>query len=127
MSTYYMINSKCKSFSKADDNIKKAVINSLDRLMVKIKASGKPLSQIFNDDTVIYDRISNEFFLLKCRVDHLQFRIVYSMEKKDSEDICYLVDMRIKKKNTKSYISDLNDKYKECHIASMSFYKYLKQ
>lgn len=113
MSTYYMINSKCKSFSKADDNIKKAVINSLDRLMVKIKASGKPLSQIFNDDTVIYDRISNEFFLLKCRVDHLQFRIVYSMEKKDSEDICYLVDMRIKKKNTKSYISDLKRRRKK--------------
>lgn len=103
--------------------MKKSILNSLDRLMMRISASGKPITQIFNDDKIIYDKISNEVFLLKSRIDHVQLRIVYSLKMIESEYVIYLIDVITKKKNTKSYINELNKKYRSCRLTDMEFNK----
>ena len=119
----YMVNTKCKSFKKADKVIKQAIIGSLIRLSERLESNQKEINTIFNNDSIVYDRITDEIFIFKARSNKIQLRIVYACKLLGSEYTIYLIDYSLKKENNKKYINELNKKYQAVQLKDIKFDK----
>lgn len=116
------INSKCKQYKKENKTMQRSLCKSLEHLVDKIEAEGSNINKIYNNDSIIYDRINDHIFIFKTHGrDNTQLRIVYSFEYKHGDSILYLLDYANKKKNDKEYLSQLNSKYKDVRISDLMF------
>lgn len=116
------INAKCKQYRKEDQLTQRSINSSLARLSLKIAAEGGNVQNIFNTDSVIYDRINDQIYIYKAHgVNNIQLRIVYAYEKINGEPIIYLIDYTIKKSNDKQYISNMNKKFKTTNLSDIIF------
>ena len=116
------VNTKCKQYKKEDKTTQKAINALLERLLMKINAEGKDVNGIYNNDSIIYDRINKSFFLYKAHgANNTQLRIVYAFERKGENSILYLIDYVVKKKNDKQYIADMNNKFRTSELTDMAF------
>ena len=112
---------KCKPFKKADRAMQKCIYERLIRLEDKIVSTGyTDVNLIFSDDSITYDRISDELYIYKTHGrDNQQIRIVYGY---DGSNI-YLVDFVNKKANNKQYLSDLGSKFRNMNLCDMNFFE----
>lgn len=120
--TKIMVNKKCKQYNKADLTTKKSIRSNIQKLSDKLLLLDKDVNNIFNNDSVIYDRINSEVFIYKCHgINNTQLRIVYGVKKHGDDIIIYLIDFVNKKSNDKEYINSVNLKFKNIHITDLSF------
>ena len=116
------ISSKCKQYKKEDKTVQRSLYKSLEHLVDKIEAEGSDINKIYNNDSIIYDRISDQIFIYKTHGrDNTQLRIVYSFEYKNGTSVLYLLDYANKKKNDKEYLVQLNSKFKNIRICDLLF------
>lgn len=116
------INSKCKQYKKENRTVQRSLYKSLEHLVDKIEAEGSDINKIYNNDSIIYDRISDQVFIYKTHGrDNTQLRIVYSFEYKNGTSILYLLDYANKKKNDKEYLAQLNSKFRNVRISDLLF------
>lgn len=116
------INSKCKQYKKEDKAVRRALIRSLQQLGNRIEAEGVDINKIYNNDSIIYDRINDHIFIFKTHgADNTQLRIVYSFEYRHGDSVLYLIDYANKKKNDKEYLSQLNSKFKNVSVSELPF------
>ncbi len=117
-----MVNKKCKTYTKADHATKLSIYACLKKLANKLDEKGDDLKLIFNNDSIIYDRINSEIYVCK---DHgfngIQLRIVFGAIKTRDVFTVYFIDLYYKKQNNKSYIASSNLKYKNTAIADFEF------
>ncbi|MCC8161293.1 MAG: hypothetical protein LIO53_08345 [Oscillospiraceae bacterium] len=117
-----MVNKKCKQYNKADKATKKSIQANIRRLSEKLFLADKDVNNIYNNDSIIYDRINSEIFVYKCHgINNTQLRIVYGMKRVDKDIVIYLIDFVNKKSNDKAYVNSLNMKFKNISIADLSF------
>lgn len=116
------ISSKCKQYKKENKTAQRSLCKSLEHLVDKIEAEGSNINKIYNNDSIIYDRINDHIFIFKTHGrDNTQLRIVYSFEHIHGDSILYLLDYANKKKNDKEYLSQLNSKFKNVHVSDLMF------
>ena len=116
------INTKCKQYKKEDQMTKKSINIILERLAHKILSEGKDINSIYNNDSIIYDRINDNIFVHKAHgVNNTQFRIVYGFEINNGNPVIYLIDYTNKKKNNHHYISEANTKFRSVRLSDMSY------
>ena len=117
-----MINDKCKQYTKADSITKNSVKKSLEGLSKKLLTVNRDVNNIYNMDSIVYDRINSEMFMYKSHgMNNTQLRIVYSVKQVGADMVIYLVDFFNKKSNDKDYLSLLNHKFRDSHISDFSF------
>ena len=116
------INTKCKLYKKEDQMTKKSINIILKKLVYKIIAERKDINSIYNNDSIIYDRINDNIFIYKAHgVNNLQFRIIYGFEINNNNYILYLIDYIIKNKNNKQYINEANNKFRATKISDLTY------
>ena len=116
------INTKCKQYKKEDQMTKKSINIILKRLINKILSEGKDINSIYNNRSIIYDRINDDILMYKAHgVNNAQFRIVYGIEINNENIILYMIDYVNKKKNNKEYLSELNSKFRNLTLSDMTY------
>lgn len=120
--TSIRVNTKCKQYKKEDQMTKKSINMILERLANKILSEGKDINSIYNNDSIVYDRINDSIFVYKAHgVNNTQFRIVYGFEMNNGNPVLYMIDYVNKKKNDKQYISEVNTKFRSTRISDMVY------
>lgn len=120
--TKIMVNKKCKQYNKADSATKRSINANMKKLSDKFVSLNKDINSIFNNDSVIYDRINSELFVYKCHgINNTQLRIVYGVKRCNKDMTIYLIDFINKKSNDKEYINSVNMKFKNTGIDDLSF------
>ena len=116
------INAKCKQYKKEDKTVQRSLYKALKHLVDKIEAQGSDLNKIYNNDSIIYDRINDQVFIYKTHgKDNTQLRCVYSYENKNGISVLYILDYTNKKRNDKEYLAELNTKYQNIRISDLLF------
>ena len=101
---------------------KKSINMILERLVNKILSEGKDINSIYNNDSIVYDRINDSIFVYKAHgVNNAQFRIVYGFEMNNGNPVLYMIDYVNKKKNDKQYISEVNSKFRSARLSDMVY------
>ena len=102
-----------KSIMKANSDEKKAVNNSVSKLVSRIEAyerDGTPFERIYNDDKVKYDVLGNGYYTFKNQTQRIQLRILYRL----IDDDLQIHMVHVKKRNNKNYIGQFEE-YVRCH------------
>ena len=90
------INTKCKLYKKEDQMTKKSINIILKKLVYKIIAERKDINSIYNNDSIIYDRINDNIFIYKAHgVNNLQFRIIYGFEINNNNKVIIILYIKI--------------------------------
>lgn len=121
--TSIMVNTKCKQYKKDDKATRKSINELAKKLIQKIDSENcANVNEIFNNDSIVYDRLNNELFIFKGHgVNNTQIRMVYGYKSEGKDSVLYLVDYTSKKSNNKEYIHDMNKRYKQTKITDMVF------
>ncbi|MBQ8540105.1 MAG: hypothetical protein IJ435_01390 [Clostridia bacterium] len=121
--TSIMINTKCKQYKKDDKATRRSINELAEKLIRKINSENcSDINEIFNNDSIVYDRLNNELFIFKGHgVNNTQIRMVYGYKSEGKDSVLYLVDYTSKKSNNKEYIRDMNTRYKQTKIVDMVF------
>lgn len=93
------------NFFKENSATQRKICTILKKLEEKLH-NYDDINKVFNDDSIVYDRINKEIFIYKSS-GTIQYRFVYGYY----EHKLYLIDYFMKKKNNKKYINELNTKY----------------
>ena len=121
--TKIMVNKKCKQYIKADRATQRSISNNIYKLANMLFAYRGSINSIFNNDSIIYDRINSEIFMYKCHgVNNIQLRILYGVRQDGEDIIIYLIDFVCKTRNNKQYINELNRKFRNLRISDLTFY-----
>jgi len=120
--TSIRVNTKCKQYKKEDQMTKKSINTILEKLAHKIIAEGKEINSIYNNDSIVYDRINDSIFIYKAHgINNAQFRIIYGFEMNNGNPVLYLIDYVNKKKNDKQYITEVNSKFRATRLSDMVY------
>lgn len=116
------INTKCRQYKKEDQITKKSINMILEKLAYKILSEGKDINSIYNNRSIIYDRINDNILMHKAHgVNNTQLRIVYGVEINNGNAILYMIDYINKKKNNKQYLSEFNARFKNSTLSDMTY------
>lgn len=104
-------------FFKEDTNTQRNICTILKKLEEKLH-NYDDVNKVFNDDSIVYDRINHEIFIYKSS-GNIQYRFVYGYQYSQ----LYLIDYFSKKKNNKKYINELNAKYVNSKVGDFEYKK----
>lgn len=120
--TIIKVNTKCKQYKKEDQMTKKSINMILEKLAYKIIAERKDINSIYNNDSIVYDRINDSIFIYKAHgANNIQLRIIYGFEMNNGDYILYLIDYVNKKKNDKQYIAEANNRFRATKISDLAY------
>ena len=114
-----------KDYSKESNEVRKAIISSMEVLFDRIKEYEKQgicFERIFNDDKIKYDK-HGKFFTFKIQKSNMQLRILYSYFVYNNEPVFLIADYFVKKKNKKDYIRrfDFVNKWEPFELLSNAY------
>lgn len=99
-----------KNFKKTSEDMRRATEKSIQKLISKIEqyeSSGTPFEKIFNDDSVKYDVLGNNFFTMKAQSTQMPLRILYKFNRDENHGFTIEVHhTHIKKHNNKEYMRE---------------------
>lgn len=106
-----------KNFKKVNADEMRAIKKGVDKLRDKIaqyEHDGIPFEQIYNDDSVKYDVLGNNYYTYKAQTQRFPLRILYKYIREGKDGILQIHMSYLKKYNDKRYI-DTFSQYASCH------------
>ena len=112
----YSVEIKTSKYSKASWSLRKDIDKALEKLVYLIEEQdnyGIPFEKIFNNDTIKYDCLANNFFTFKFSKGSIQLRLLYRFVRAQEDAVIELHDFYHKNRDDKSYIKEFERKASE--------------
>ena len=112
----YSIEIKALKYDKASPSLRKDIDKALEKLVYLIEEQdnyGIPFEKIFNNDTIKYDCLDNNFFTFKFSKGSIQLRLLYRFVRLQEDSVIELHDFHHKNRDDKSYIKEFERKASE--------------